>query len=193
MTPNQRKAAAALIATAIAIPAEGLRQVAYYDPPGILTVCYGHTGSDVVAKRVYTIAECKALLTKDMAIAIDAVERCHPGLPVNVLAAFGDSVYNAGPTIACNTSKSTAARLLTAGNIDAACRELPRWNKARVLGVMVALPGLTKRRNAEMALCLTKTPVLALQNPPFTFSQGQHPHQVSTALANPSFKPKAFA
>lgn len=155
MTPNRRKATAAVIAAAIAIPAEGLRQVAYLDPPGILTVCYGHTGTDVVAKRVYTIDECKALLTKDMATAVAAVERCHPGLPVNVLAAFGDSVYNAGPTIACNTSKSTAARLLAAGNLDAACRELPRWNKAKVLGVMVSLPGLTKRRQAEMRLCLT--------------------------------------
>ena len=35
---NKRVAAAAAIATAIAAPAEGLRQWAYYDPPGILTV-----------------------------------------------------------------------------------------------------------------------------------------------------------
>jgi GH24 family phage-related lysozyme (muramidase) len=38
---TRRRSAAAALAVAIAIPAEGLRQWAYYDPPGILTVCYG--------------------------------------------------------------------------------------------------------------------------------------------------------
>lgn len=158
MTPAQRKATAIALATAIAIPAEGLRRVVYYDPPGILTVCFGHTGPDVVAGKVYSIAECKALLDQDMLTAVNAVERCQPGLPPNVLAAFSDSVYNAGPTIACNTQKSTAARLLKAGNYKAACEQLPNWNKSRILGVMVSLPGLTKRRAAEMKLCLTPEP-----------------------------------
>jgi len=69
-----------------------------------------------------------------------------------VLAAFGDAVYNIGPKVACN---STAAKYLKAGNYEAACRELPRWNRATVAGVSVVLPGLTKRRNLEMALCLS--------------------------------------
>ncbi len=151
----KRLGAAAAIATAIAIPAEGLRQFAYYDPPGILTTCYGHTGPDVVKGKKYSLDECKALLTADMAEAIAAVDRCQPGLPENVLAAFGDAVYNMGPTIACNTERSTAARKLSAGLVEEACMQLPRWNKASVAGVMVPLPGLTKRRNAEMALCLS--------------------------------------
>lgn len=152
--PGSRKALVLAIATAIAIPAEGLRQVAYRDPPGILSVCYGTT-TNVQKNRVYTIAECKALLNKDMSAAIDTVERCVPGLPVPVLAAFADAVYNAGPTIACNTQKSTAARLLQDGKLELACKQLPRWDKAKVAGQMISLPGLTKRRNAEMALCLT--------------------------------------
>ena len=147
----RRVAQAAVIATALAIPAEGLRQFAYYDPPGILTVCYGHTGKDVLAKKKYTLEECKSLLTDDMHEAIDTVERCHPGLPENVLAAFGDAVFNLGPKVACS---STASKYLALGEIESACRELPRWNKASVAGVLVPLPGLTKRRNAEMALCL---------------------------------------
>ena len=159
MLPQSNKAkrlgAAAAIATAIAIPAEGLRQFAYYDPPGILTTCYGHTGPDVVKGKKYSLDECMALLTADMAEAIAAVDRCQLGLPENVLAAFGDAVYNMGPTIACNTERSTAARKLSAGLIEDACLQLPRWNKASVAGVMVPLPGLTKRRNAEMALCLS--------------------------------------
>ena len=148
----KRLGAVAAIATAIAIPAEGLRQFAYYDPPGILTVCYGHTGADVVQNVKYSLADCKVLLTEDMLEAVEQVEKCHPNLPQNVHAAFADAAFNLGPVVACD---STASRFLEAGDFDSACRQLPRWNKARVGGVMVPLPGLTKRRNAEMALCLS--------------------------------------
>ena len=141
---TKRVAAAAAIATALAVPAEGLRQWAYYDPPGILTVCYGHTGG-VEKGRKYSLDECKGLLTEDMMKAVTAVENCRPGLPVEVLAAFSDAVYNMGPTIACNDSASYAARYLRAGKLEQACNELPKWNKARVGGVLVPLPGLTTR------------------------------------------------
>ena len=146
----KRLSAVAAIATAIAIPAEGLRQFAYYDPPGILTVCFGST-KNVIKNRYYTLDECKLRLSDDMLEAVNAVEKCHPNLPQNVHAAFADAAYNLGPVVACD---STASRFLEAGDFDSACRELPRWNKARVGGVLVPLPGLTKRRNAEMQLCL---------------------------------------
>ena len=149
----KRISAAVAAATAIAIPAEGLRQFAYYDPPGILTVCYGST-TNVVKGKKYSLEECKQRLDNDMLDAVLAVERCVPGLPDNVLAAFGDAVYNVGPRIACDRQRSTAARKLAEGDIAGACKELPKWNKARVGGVLVPLPGLTKRRNLEMALCL---------------------------------------
>lgn len=149
----KRLKVAAAIATAIAIPAEGLRQYAYYDPPGILTVCYGST-TQVQKGKKYSLDECKERLDNDMLDAIRAVDRCIPGLPDHVLAAFGDAVYNIGPRIACDTSRSTAARLLKAGLYTEACRELPKWNKANVGGSMVPLPGLTKRRKEEMTLCL---------------------------------------
>lgn len=145
-----RRAIAVALAIAIAIPAEGLRQFAYYDPPGILTVCYGHTG-DVVKGKRYSLEQCKALLNKDMLNAVDTVERCHPGLPENVLAAFGDAVYNIGPKVACD---STASKRLSAGLIEEACNQLPLWNKSRIAGVLVPLPGLTKRREKERQLCL---------------------------------------
>ena len=125
MTRTQKRAAAAAIATAIAIPAEGLRRVAYYDPPGILTVCYGST-TNVQKGRVYSLDECKSRLNSDMAKAIAQVDACAPGLPVNVLAAFGDAAYNLGPVIACDRARSTAARLLAAGHNAAASRQLPR-------------------------------------------------------------------
>ena len=148
----KRTAVAVALATAIAMPMEGLRQWVYKDPVGLPTVCFGTTGPDVIPGKKYSIDECKALLNRDMLAAIEQVERCHPQLPDNVLAAFGDAVYNIGPKVACN---STAAKYLKAGNYEAACRELPRWNRATVAGVSVVLPGLTKRRNLEMALCLS--------------------------------------
>lgn len=154
MNPRaKRLTVAAALASAIAIPAEGLRQYAYFDPPGILTVCYGST-TNVVKGKKYSLEECRVRLDADMAQAIEAVERCVPGLPEHVLAAFGDAVYNIGPKIACDTQRSTAARLLKAGDIAAACMQLPRWDKANIAGVMVSLPGLTKRRAAEKTLCL---------------------------------------
>ena len=152
MTTNNRLFAAAALATAIAIPAEGFRQWAYKDiaNPRLLTVCYGTTGNDVVAGRKYSLQECRAFLDRDMLKAVQTVEQCHPGLPENVLAAFSDAVYNLGPSVAC---ESTAARLLRSGKVIEACDQLPRWNKAKVAGVYVELPGLTKRREAERRLC----------------------------------------
>jgi len=145
---------AAVLATALAVPAEGLRQVAYRDPPGVLTACRGHTGPDVHAGIRYSLEQCDRWLTDDMRSALTHVDRCAPGLPPEVLAAFGDAVFNTGPTIACDTVNSTAARYLRAGQLRAACDQLPRWDKARVAGVLVSLPGLTRRRAAERDLCL---------------------------------------
>jgi GH24 family phage-related lysozyme (muramidase) len=150
-----RRAVAAAIAIAIAVPAEGLRQWAYRDEPGILTICYGHTGPDVVKARRYSLDECRSLLNADMLKAVDTVERCSPGLPEPVLAAFSDAVFNLGPRVACDRKNSTAARLLAQGRIPEACEQLPRWNKASVAGVLVELPGLTARRLKERELCLS--------------------------------------
>jgi lysozyme len=150
---KKRTATVLALATAIAIPAEGLRQYAYHDPIGLLTVCWGST-TDVEQGKKYSLEECKARLDEDMLDAIETVERCVPSLTEPVLAAFSDAVFNAGPAIACDTNRSTAARFLKAGHFELACRQLPRWNKAKVGGVMVELPGLTKRRQKEMELCL---------------------------------------
>lgn len=154
MERNKRIALAAALATAIAVPAEGLRQVAYNDiaNPKLLTVCYGTTGPEVIKGKKYSLEECKAFLTADMLEAIEAVEKCHPGLPETVLAAFGDAVYNAGPTVACN---STASQLLKRGDYVGACNQLSRWVYAKVAGISVKLPGLVKRREAERQLCLS--------------------------------------
>lgn len=151
---NARALKALAIAVGLAIPAEGLRQVAYKDPVGVLTVCYGTTGNDVKANKVYSLEQCKAMLNRDMLQAIETVDKCAPGLQDHSLAAFADAVYNLGPTIVCDPKKSTAARMLKAGDVRGACNQLPRWSFAKVGGVSVALPGLIKRRERERVLCL---------------------------------------
>lgn len=69
MTPERRtrnrRVAALAAALALAIPAEGLRQYAYYDPPGILTVCYGST-RDVVPGIILSQGEQAAATFYDV-------------------------------------------------------------------------------------------------------------------------------
>lgn len=154
MTPIQRRKTALALAVALAMPAEGLRQWAYKDPVGIPTICFGTTRG-VKLGDFKSIPECKALLTDDMQSAVSTVEKCSKDLTVNQMAAFADLVYNVGPKPVCDTINSTLARKLQANDARGACMELPKWDKARVGGVLVALPGLTKRRAAERELCLS--------------------------------------
>lgn len=150
----KKRAAALAAACAIAVPMEGLRTKAYRDPVGIPTICFGTT-KNVKMGDTATVEQCKGMLTAEMLQSIDAVDRCVPNLPVNVLAAFADAAYNIGPRIACDTRTSTAARKLKSGDYVGACNELPRWDRANMPGIgLVPLPGLTKRRQMERELCL---------------------------------------
>lgn len=142
------------LACAVAAPMEGLRQKAYKDPVGIPTICFGST-KGVHMGDTKTVAECKAMLTEEMLETVNAVDRCVPNLPPNVLAAVSDAAYNVGTLIACNPEKSSVARRLKAGDIPGACNALLAWDKARIGGMLVALPGLTKRRQMERDLCLS--------------------------------------
>lgn len=150
---DKRKLIIVALATAIAAPAEGLRTKAYRDPVGIPTICFGSTKGVKMGQEA-TPEQCRQMLTAEMLESVDQVDRCVPGLPPHVAAAFADAAYNLGPAIVCDRTRSTAARLLASGRLVDACRELPNWDKARVAGVLVALPGLTKRRAADMDLCL---------------------------------------
>ena len=73
-TPSSVILAVLAAATAIAIPAEGLRRTSYRDPVGILTVCYGST-TDIPSGKEYSISECKARLNADMLVEVEIVER----------------------------------------------------------------------------------------------------------------------
>ena len=134
VTSCQTPHCAASLAVAIAIPAEGLRQWAYYDPPGILTVCYGSTTN--VQKGVkYSLDECG--LDDDMRAAIAQVGRLRAGACTRrCRRRLAMRFYNIGPRIAGDTSASTAARLLKvrrgAAASNAEVETAPRWRAGRL-------------------------------------------------------------
>jgi lysozyme len=129
---------------------EGLRTVAYRDPVGIPTLCFGHTESVRMGDR-RTPEECKALLMDDLMVYNDAVRRCvtAPMTPSRE-AALTSFAFNAGTAALCS---STLVRRLNAGD-PGACDELLKWDKATKAGVKITLPGLTRRRQEERRLCL---------------------------------------
>ena len=128
---------------------EGVRYKPYQDVVGVWTVCYGHTGPDVVPGKEYTKSECDALLNADMAVAQAQVRRCirHPML-VQVEAALVDLVFNVGPKGVCGSGVQRSA---DANNWPQVCAELDKWKFA---GGRV-YDGLVNRRVDARYLCET--------------------------------------
>lgn len=140
--------AATIAITALIQPWEGLERKAYKDVGGVWTVCYGHTGSDIIKDKVYSNAECHDLLIRDVIPAAKAVDT-FVKVPISyeVRASLISFTYNVGIDA---FRKSTLLRKLNAGDTVGACDQLLRWN--RVKGKVVK--GLTNRRAAERQLCL---------------------------------------
>ncbi|WP_447879939.1 lysozyme [Serratia fonticola] len=154
MSPTLRKSLiAAAGGGAIAIAAvlvpdlEGVRYEPYRDVAGVLTVCYGHTGADIVIGKRYTPSECKAQLDKDLVPFARSVERSVK-IPASEYqkASLISFSYNVG---AKAFESSTLLRKLNAGDSKGACDEMRRWNKA---GGKV-WKGLINRREVEREIC----------------------------------------
>ena len=130
--------------------AEGLRTVAYKDPVGIPTVCFGET-LGVKMGDAFTPEQCRQMLgsrVEEFGRGVDACVKVD--LPPARKAALVSFAYNVGTDAFC---KSTLVRKLNAGETVAACNELMRWTMAKG----IKLPGLVKRREQERELCLTGT------------------------------------
>lgn len=133
---------------------EGNKAIPYKDIAGILTVCRGHTGPDVVVKKVYSPQECDELTKKDINIAVSGVLKYSPHLlwhPMQLVAATSLS-YNVGVG---TYSQSSVAREFNAGNFQKGCEALKLYNKARVNNVLVVVPGLVNRRQHEYEVCIS--------------------------------------
>lgn len=126
---------------------EGREHVPYRDVVGILTVCDGHTGSDIVPGRRYSDAECDALTRADLQRIARQVDP-HILVPTTETqrAAIYSWAYNVGATAAIN---STLLKKLNSRDYAGACAELKRW----VYAGGQRWRGLMNRRDVEYQVC----------------------------------------
>lgn len=151
MSRFKKTAGIAGLAFSLVAGFEGVRTVAYYDPPNIPTICYGETRG-VKMGDTATLEQCKAMLNASLDGFSTAIDKClPPKLPEPSYVAFLSAAYNIGAPALCGSSM---ARRANAGDLKGACEALLMWDKATIAGVRVALPGLTKRRKAERDLCM---------------------------------------
>lgn len=142
---------------------EGLHKVlpdgmveAYLCPAGVWTIGYGHTKGVFQGQKI-TKQECEDLLREDLIEFANYVkEQITAPLTQAQFDALVSFTYNLGPG---NLKISSLRRKLNAGDYVGAANEFNNWNKARVNGQLVALPGLTRRRTAEAALFMMDAPV----------------------------------
>lgn len=118
-----------------------------------LTVCNGVTGPEVIAGRYYSREDCKRLELPKYQASERAARRLFyrwADYNVWVRASFIDMIYNLGEGA---VSGSTMRSLANAGNLNAACQQMPRWVRGTVNGQSVVLPGLIDRRGTSAELC----------------------------------------
>jgi lysozyme len=132
---------------------EGLYLTTYTCPAGRLTIGYGHTGRDAIPGITISEARADNLLADDLDNAEYYVTQLvKETISAAEQAALISFVFNLG----CSAlAGSTLLRVLNAGDHTAAAGEFLRWDKAHVDGELIALKGLTRRRQAESTLFLT--------------------------------------
>lgn len=142
---------------------EGCRLTPYLCAAGVPTQGYGRTGKDItLASPPISQAQADTWLGEDLQRFADGIHRLLPGSNLwgaNQQAALISWAFNVGLSA---VESSTLRKRLLAGEpgIIVVPQELPKWDKANG----AALPGLTRRRAAEVALFTgTATPPLPLQ------------------------------
>lgn len=131
---------------------------AYLDIAGVATACDGITGG-VKPGKVYTEAQCAAMLDKALVEHAQPVMDCspalrQPGRDWQRVAAVSHA-YQFGVAGWCT---STARRLIEQGKIAEGCNDLTRWNKARQGGVLQFSNGVQRRSMRRMEYCRTGLP-----------------------------------
>lgn len=159
MSPTLRKSVLAAVgggATAIASALitgptgndglEGVRYDPYQDVVGVWTVCYGHTGKDIMLGKTYTEAECRALLNKDLNTVAWQI---NPYIKNRSQKQCVGLCTHSPITSEPNFQNST---LLHKINQDqkGACDQLRRWTYAKGK----QWKGLITRREIEREVCL---------------------------------------
>jgi lysozyme len=137
-------------------PGGGPALKAYRCPSGVLTIGWGHTGSDVYEGKTISPAEADQLLDLDL----DEAER---DVAAAVTRPATDNEFAAMVSLRFNIGRagflgSTVLRLHNAGDRAGAAKAFGLWNKGRNAGGhLVVLNGLVRRRATEAALYMQPT------------------------------------
>lgn len=151
---------AAALALLLGAGVEGREHIPYYDQAGILTVCGGITGPEVIEGKWYSWAECDVLEQRFIERMNAKIGHCiGVGLNPGEWKAWGHFTFNIGTTAFC---KSTAARLLREQKYHQACAQMARWTyitkpgrgKVNCRVKAEKCGGIPKRRDLEMKMCL---------------------------------------
>lgn len=134
---------------------------------GLPTVCNGHTGPDVKLGDVWTKAQCDDILVKNIVKHGEGILACITvPLNQNEYEAYSSLAFNNGVGAVCNSSIPVK---LKEGRRRAACDTILEFNKVRDCSLpkvwnaqkqkwecpLVPIRGLTNRRKAEWAICVT--------------------------------------
>lgn len=134
---------------------EGTKYDPYWDIVGVLTVCHGYTGKDIIKGKRYTPQECDAFLKKELGAHQIGMLKCI-NVPINQNQhdAFLLFTYNIGVGAFCSSS---VLQEINKGKLDSACKRLylhpngkPAWSYAGGKYVQ----GLQNRRQYEHRLCI---------------------------------------
>lgn len=134
---------------------EGLRLKAYKCPAGIWTIGYGHTGPDVTPDKVITKAQADALFDQDIQKFVDRVNSfLTVVVSQNLFDALVSFDYNTGGLKKYNpiTRKLEPSSLLKSVNAKKDSHEISFQFRRYVYGGGKKLPGLVRRREAEVLL-----------------------------------------
>lgn len=133
-------------ASALCKESEGLRLIPYLCPAGYNTVGWGHRTD---SRSIVSMQQAVKWLDDDINIAYEGIGADVLALVnTNQAAALCSFVFNVG---AVKWKASTLRRMILSGDKKASGQFL-RWVKAKRGGVMVTLPGLVERREAEQTL-----------------------------------------
>lgn len=126
---------------------EGCKLESYYCPAKVLTIGYGHTGSDVKAGMNITLARAEELLKQDLSnFEIGVNKLVTSKLNSNQFSALVSFAYNCGLG---NLKSSTLLKKINTNPFDLTIKqEFQKWNKAGGQ----ALAGLIRRRKVESDL-----------------------------------------
>lgn len=127
---------------------EGFSASPYQDSGGIWTIGYGSIFDDTghqVSETTTPVTEpqARAMVTRELANAVlDLAANCHMPLTQGEQVAFLDFIFNCGRAA---FNGSTMLRLVNAGKMADAIKELDKWDHVS----RVVVQGLLNRRNDE--------------------------------------------